>query len=32
MITIVTTSSAYGDYFTGASGSVIYFDEFKLLY
>lgn len=32
MITIVTTSSAYGDYFTGASGSVIYFDELKLLY
>jgi len=32
MITIVTTSSSLGDHFTGASGSVIYFDEFKLLY
>lgn len=32
MITIVTTSSYLGDYFTGGSGSIIYFDEFKLLY
>ena len=32
MITIVTSSSAYGDYFTGASGSVLYLDEFKLYY
>ena len=32
MITIVTTSSYMGDHFTGASGSVIWFDEFKLLY
>ena len=32
MITIVTTSSYLGDYFTGGSGSVVYFDEFKLVY
>ena len=32
MITIVTSSSAYGDYFTGASGSVLYLDEFRLYY
>ena len=32
MITIVTSSSYMGDYFTGGSGSVVYFDEFKLVY
>lgn len=32
MITIVTSSSYLGDYFTGASGSVLYLDEFKLVY
>ena len=32
MVTIVTSSSYLGDYFTGGSGSVIYFDEFKFIY
>lgn len=31
-ITIVCSSSNMGDYFTGGSGSVLYLDEFKLLY
>lgn len=32
MLTIVLSSSYLGDYFTGGSGSVVYFDEFKFLY
>lgn len=32
MVTIVTSSSYLGDYFTGGSGSVIYFDEFRFIY
>ena len=32
MLTIVTSSSYLGDYFTGGSGSVAYFDEFLFLY
>lgn len=31
-ITIVCSSSARGDYFTGGDGSVLYLDEFKLTY
>lgn len=31
-IAIVCSSSYMGDYFTGGSGSVLYLDEFKLLY
>ena len=31
-ITIVATSSRYGDHFTGATGSVMYVDEFSLDY
>lgn len=31
-LTIVTSSSYLGDYFTGGSGSVAYFDEFRFLY
>lgn len=31
-ITIVTASSAYGDYLTGAEGSTLYLDELVLLY
>jgi len=31
-VTIVCSSSALGDYFTGAKGSVLYLDEFKFLY
>ena len=31
-LTIVTSSSALGDYFTGGTGSVLYLDEFALLY
>lgn len=32
MLTVVTSSSYLGDYFTGGSGSVVYFDEFQFLY
>lgn len=32
MLTIVTSSSYLGDYFTGGSGSVVYFDEFQFIY
>ena len=32
MATIVTSSSYLGDYFTGGSGSVVYFDEFQFIY
>jgi hypothetical protein len=32
LLTIVTSSSYLGDYFTGGSGSVAYFDEFRLIY
>ncbi len=32
MLTIVTSSSYLGDYFTGGSGSVAYFDEFRFIY
>ena len=32
MVTVVTSSSYLGDYFTGGSGSVVYFDEFKFVY
>ena len=32
MATIVTSSSYLGDYFTGGSGSVVYFDEFRFIY
>ena len=31
-LTIVTSSSALGDYFTGGTGSVLYLDEFAFLY
>ena len=31
-VTIVLSSSALGDYFTGGVGSVFYLDEFKFLY
>ncbi len=31
-LTIVTSSSYLGDYFTVGSGSVAYFDEFRFLY
>lgn len=32
MVTVVTSSSYLGDYFTGGSGSVVYFDEFQFIY
>ena len=32
LITIVCSSSALGDYFTGGAGSTLYLDEFKLTY
>ena len=32
LCTIVTSSSYLGDYFTGGSGSVVYFDEFQFIY
>ena len=32
LVTIVTSSSYLGDYFTGGSGSVVYFDEFRFIY
>ncbi|MBQ5984797.1 MAG: PCMD domain-containing protein [Bacteroidales bacterium] len=32
LLTIVTSSSYLGDYFTGGSGSVAYFDEFRFIY
>ena len=32
LLTIVTSSSYLGDYFTGGSGSVVYFDEFQFIY
>ncbi|MBR5107030.1 MAG: PCMD domain-containing protein [Bacteroidales bacterium] len=32
MVTIVTSSSYLGDFFTGGSGSVVYFDEFQFIY
>lgn len=31
-VTIVASSSALGDYFTGAEGSTLYLDEFRFLY
>lgn len=31
-ILIVASASAYGDYFTGGNGSVLYVDDFELLY
>lgn len=31
-IVIVATASKYGDYFTGAPGSVLYLDDFELVY
>ena len=32
LLTVVTSSSYLGDYFTGGSGSVVYFDEFQFIY
>ncbi len=32
MIVVVATSSRYGDYFTGASGSLLYVDELELVF
>jgi hypothetical protein len=31
-IVVMACSSKYGDYFTGAKGSVLYVDEFELVY
>lgn len=31
-IVIVSTASKYGDYFSGANGSVLYLDDFELVY
>lgn len=32
MVVVVATSSRYGDYFTGAAGSLLYVDEFEFLF
>lgn len=32
VVAIVSASSRYGDYFTGASGTVLYLDEFSFIY
>lgn len=32
MLVIVASASKYGDYFTGAIGSVLYIDEFSFVY
>jgi hypothetical protein len=31
-IILVASSSKYGDYFTGGDGSVMYIDDFELVY
>ena len=31
-LVIVSTASKYGDYFSGAPGSLLYLDDFELIY
>ena len=32
VVVIISASSRYGDYFTGAEGTVLYLDEFEFVY